>query len=151
MPAPGVGPVKDEFYVGSRFYIELKKVSIEGITEISGLALEIDVVDVNQQSATGMLSKKRPAGAKFGDITLKRPMSTDKSWYQWAKDIRDRKPDFRADGAVTLYSFDNKEVGRWTFTNAWPSKWSASDLDVGSDDPMTEELTLTIELLTRDK
>jgi phage tail-like protein len=43
------------------------------------------------------------------------------------------------------------ETGRWTFTNAWPSKWSASDLDVGSDDVMSEEVTLQIEHIQRDK
>jgi len=67
------------------------------------------------------------------------------------KDIRDGKKDYRADGAIALYDITNAEVGRWTFVNAWPSKWSASDLDVASDDPIMEEVTLTIELLTRDK
>ena len=38
-----------------------------------------------------------------------------------------------------------------TFNNVWPSKWSASDLDVGSDDLMTEEVTLAVEELVRNK
>ena len=50
-----------------------------------------------------------------------------------------------------LYDISGTEIGRWTFTNAWPSKWSASDLDVGSDDLMTEEVTLAVELLEREK
>jgi phage tail-like protein len=78
-------------------------------------------------------------------------MSKDKSLFQWAKDIRDGKDDFRADGAIVLLNIGRKEVGRWTFLNAWPSKWSASDLDVGTDDPMIEEVTLTIEHLERVK
>jgi phage tail-like protein len=152
MAIPGVGPAKDEFLVGSWFTIELKKAKIEGITEVSGLAIEIDVVDYTQVDAKGTtVSKKRPGGTKFTDITLKRPMSKDKSLFQWAKDIRDGKDDFRADGAIVLLNIGRKEVGRWTFLNAWPSKWSASDLDVGTDDPMIEEVTLTIEHLERVK
>ena len=54
-------------------------------------------------------------------------------------------------GAIVLYNIAGKEVGRWTFEHAWPSKWSASDLDVGSDDPVKEEVTLVVEMLRRDK
>jgi phage tail-like protein len=50
-----------------------------------------------------------------------------------------------------MYTSEPKEVGRWTFTEAWPSKWSVSDLDAGSDDLMIESVTLTIELLKREK
>ena len=50
-----------------------------------------------------------------------------------------------------MFDMAGTELGRWTFTNVWPSKWSASDLDVGSDDLMTEEITLAVEELKRDK
>ena len=52
---------------------------------------------------------------------------------------------------MVMYDMSGKELGRWTFANAWPSKWSASDLDVGSDDLMTEEVTLAIEEIKREK
>lgn len=152
MPASLPGDVKDKFLVGSWFSIELKKATITGITDIGGLAIEVDVVDYTQNMANGsMVSKKRPGAAKYSEISVKRPLSAEKSLWTWAKDIRDGKNDFRADGAIVLYDITNTEVGRWSFNNAWPSKWSASDLDVGSNDPMTEEVTLVIEFLKRDK
>jgi phage tail-like protein len=152
MPGVTAGPKEDDLLVGSWFTLELKKATITGISEVSGLAVEMDVVEITQTLPGGITeTKKRPGAAKYGEITLKRPLSADKSLWQWAKDIRDGKKDYRADGAVVLYDISNAEVGRWTFTNAWPSKWSASDLDVGSDDPMMEEVTLVIELLVRDK
>jgi phage tail-like protein len=146
------GAVEDKFLVGSWFTLELPKLTITAITEISGLALEVDVVEVQQQTKGGKLHlMKRPASAKFGDITVKRLLSADKSMWQWCKDIRDGKNGYRSDGSIVLFDISNKEAGRWNFTNAWPSKWSASDLDVGQGDPMTEELTLTVELLERVK
>lgn len=152
MPAITAGPKEDVLLVGSWFALELKKATIGGITEVGGLAVEVDVVEYHQATAGGVtVTKKRPGAAKYSEITLKRPLSAEKSLWTWVKDIRDGKKDYRADGAVVLFDISNAEVGRWTFTNAWPSKWSASDLDVGSDDPMMEEVTLVIELLTRDK
>ena len=151
MAAVSAGAKVDNLLVGSWFSIELDKATITGITEITGLAVEIDVVDYTQVTAGGVtVSKKRPGTAKYNEIGIKRPLSADKSLWKWAKDIRDGKDDYRADGAIVLYNIGNKEVGRWTFVNAWPSKWSASDLDVGSDDPMMEDVTMVIELLTRD-
>ena len=69
----------------------------------------------------------------------------------WIKDIRDGKTEFRHSGAIVMYSSDGTETGRWTFDNAWPSKWSASDLDAGSDDVVVEEVVLQVEMLKRAK
>ena len=146
------GPVEDEVLVGSWFILELPKVKIESITEISGLALEVDVVEVKHTTKDGkVVVLKRPASAKYGEITVKRQLSADKSMWNWCKEIRNGTKKFRENGSIVLYDIAHKEVGRWNFTNAWPSKWSASDLDVGTGDPMTEELTLTVELLERIK
>ena len=78
-------------------------------------------------------------------------MSKDQGFWKWAKGIRDGEPKFRTNGAVMLYDIAGKMIGNWKFTNAWPSKWSASDLDVGTDDLMQEEVTLQVEMLERDK
>lgn len=144
------GDKVDKFLVGSWFAIELPKAKIEGITEVSGLAVEVNVVEVTQVfGAADTNTKKRPGAAKYGEITVKRPLTPDKSLWKWAKDIRDGKNDYRADGSIVLFDITNKEVGRWNFLNAWPSKWSASDLDVGTDDAMIEEVTLQIEHIER--
>ena len=152
MPAVTPGPKEDQFLVGSWFHIDLKKVTIEGITEVSGLNFEVNVVEYTQAFKDGStVTKKRPGAVQFTEVTVKRPLSSDKSMWKWAKEIRDGHKDYRQDGAIILYDIANKEVGRWTFENAWPSKWSASDLDVGTDDPITEEMTLVLEYLKRDK
>lgn len=152
MPSLIAGPAEDQFLVGSWFSIEIDKATITGITEVSGLAMEIDVVDYTQNTAAGQqLSKKRPGVVKYTELTIKRPLSADKALWDWAKSIRDGSPAFRSAGAVVLYNIANAEVGRWTFQNGWPSKWSASDLDVGTNDPMMEEVTLVVEMLAREK
>ena len=96
------------------------------------------------------ITKKVMGTTTYGDITLKRNLSKDKTFYNWAQEIVTGKT-FRKDGSVVLYDMTGKEVGRWEFTMAFPKKWSASDLDVGSDDPMVEEVTLAIEGLRRVK
>ncbi|MEO6126531.1 MAG: phage tail protein [Ilumatobacteraceae bacterium] len=152
MPVVATATEFDTVYVGSWFTLELPKITVEGITSVGGLSIEMNVVEVVQALKNGTTqTKKVPGVVKYSEVTVKRPLSADKSLWQWAKDIRDGKKDFRSDGAIVLYDIANTETGRWTFEKAWISKWSASDLDVGSDDPIMEEATLQISTMKRDK
>ena len=151
------GTVKDVEIVGSWFSIELT-IPVVGkveanFKEASGLSIEVGAVEITDAMPKGgtSMTRKRPGQTTYGDIVLKRTLTKDQSFFKWAKMIRDGKPEYRANGAIVLHDKAGEEVSRWTFTNAWPSKWSASDLDVGSDDPMIEEVTLAVELLARTK
>lgn len=153
MPAAVPQQLIDEQFTGSRFSIELDN-GIKGFfSDASGFALEMGVTDKKHTTNDGQIGEyKLPGTGKFQDITLKRPMTTDRSFYDWIDKIRNRgSNEYRTDGALVLYDFANNEVGRWRFTNVWPSKWSASDLDVGTDDPMVEQITLSCNELVREK
>ena len=150
MPVTSPGPVQDTEYLGSGFSLELDN-GVEGFgKDISGLGIEVEVIEITD-TKTDTLTRKRPGTTKYQEISLKRTLGPDKKMWEWVKSIRDGKPDFRTKGAVVLYDIAGTEKGRWTFENCWPSKWSASDLDVGTDDPMQEEVTLQVELLKREK
>jgi len=142
------GAVQDAELIASWFEVKLDN-GITGLfSDFSGLAIEVEIVD-NTLTSKDTVNRKRPGTAKYGEITLKRTLSADKAFWQWAKSISDGKKDFRTNGAVMLYDIGQNVIGNWKFTNAWPSKWSASDLDVGTDDLMQEEVTLQIEMLER--
>lgn len=150
MPVTSPGALQDVEYIGSWFSLELDN-GIEGyFSEIGGLAIEVEVVELTD-SVKDTTTRKRPGTTKYQEITLKRTLSPDKKFWEWAKSIRDGKNDFRTKGAIVLYDITGTEIGRWTIENCWPSKWSASDLDVGSDDLMKEDITLQVELLKREK
>ena len=146
--ATEAGPIQDLEYLGGWFNVEIKGLTIQAFTEVSGLSIELNVVEVTD-SNKDTNTRKTPGVAKYGEITLKRKLTADKTFWTWAKSIRDGDPAFRKDGSVVIFDIAAKPVGRWNFKNAWPSKWSGSDLDVGSDDPMEEEITLAIEFLER--
>lgn len=135
------------------FALELKdKMKLASWTSAGGLNLEMDVIETQEATKSGkLITKKRPGPAKVETVTLKRYLTVDKSAFLWAKEIRDGSKKYKVDGALVMYDAEMKEVGRWTFNNAWPSKWSCSDLDVGTNDAMSEEVTLVIEHLVREK
>jgi phage tail-like protein len=149
MPVTSPGAVQDTEYLGSWFALELDNGISGFFKDIGGLGIEVEVVEITD-TKTDTTTRKRPGTTKYQELSLKRTLSPDKKFWEWAKSIRDGKADFRTKGAVVLYDIAGTEKGRWTFENCWPSKWSASDLDVGTDDPMQEEVTLQVELLKRE-
>ena len=150
MPVTTPGESKDVELVGSWFFIKLDN-GIEGFfTDASGFGYEVEVIE-KTETKNDTRTIKRPGTTKYQDITLKRTLSPDKKFWNWAKSIRDGTLEYRTNGSLVINDMSGKELSRWTFSNVWPSKWSASDLDVGSDDLMTEEVTLAVEELTRDK
>ncbi|MEQ8437404.1 MAG: phage tail protein [Ilumatobacter fluminis] len=144
------GPVQDDELIGSWFEVKLDNGVTGMFSDVSGLAIEVQVVE-QTLSAQDTATRKRPGTTKYQEITLKRTLSPDKKFWEWAKSIRDGKADFRTNGAVMLYDIAGTIIGNWRFENAWPSKWSASDLSVDTDDLMQEEVTLQVELLTREQ
>ncbi|MEO5724704.1 MAG: phage tail protein, partial [Ilumatobacteraceae bacterium] len=138
-------------FLGSQFSLELKGVELARFQAVSGLSWETEMVEFKDVTVTGKVTtRKRPGQTKYGDITLKRGLSADTALLDWYKGVLDGKVE-RKDGSIVVYDMTGTELDRWNFERAWPSKWSASDLDAGSDTVMIEELTIAIEHLERKK
>ncbi len=150
MPITAPGNVQDVELIGSWFGVEFDNGISGYFSEAGGLAVDVEVIEYTDAS-TDTQTRKRPGTTKYNEVTLKRTLTPDKSFWDWAKKIRDGNLEYRTNGAIVVFDMSGAELGRWTLTNVWPSKWSASDLDVGTDDLMTEDITLQVELVERTK
>jgi phage tail-like protein len=139
----------DAEYLGSQFGLEIDGVELARFTSVSGLGYESEVVTFQDTLADGkIVTRKRPGRINFGDITLKRGLSADNALVDWYQTVVDGAVE-RKSGSIVIYDQVSSEIGRWNFENAWISKWSASDLDAGSDDIMIEEITIAHEYMER--
>jgi phage tail-like protein len=57
----------------------------------------------------------------------------------------------RANGSIVMVNQEGKEVARWSFMRAWPSKISGPSFNSSTNEVGVEELELVHEKLTRDK
>ena len=141
----------DQEFLGSQFALEIEGVEMARFTEVSGLAWETEIVEYKDTLKSGkVVTRKRPGQTSFGDIVLKRGLSGDRALTDWQQTVMDGKVE-RKNGSVVVYDMAGAEQDRWNFERGWPSKWSASDLNAGSDEVMIEELTIAIEHLERKK
>lgn len=137
--------------IASQFSLEIDGMQTAEMKTVSGLSFDVNDIPSVSSSANGAeVQRFNPGTTVFSPISLTRDFTGDKSFYEWQKAIIDGNVE-RKGGAVVLFDFAGKEQQRWTFTEAWPSSWSLSGLEVSSDAVMTESVTLQIETLERTK
>jgi len=135
--------------VGHSFGLEIDGVTIKAITEVTGLVIEQDAIELKQNSPDGKFSiTKLPGRWKAAEITLTRGLTGDQSFEKWIKDSQFGKmKDARKGGAIIVYDFEGKSCKRYKMTNAWPKKLEIGSLKAGDTSVLTEKLTLTCDRL----
>ena len=133
------------------FAIEIDSIEIAQFTEISGLASEIDVIELKENTRDGKLViHKSPGAMKPPTITLKRAKNSSKALWDWHEAmVQGKVSESRKNGSVILKSYDGTEVARYNFTNAWVSKVSTGTLKAGANEVLMEEASLVCESFVR--
>ena len=135
--------------VGHSFGLEFDGITIKSITEVSGLKMEQDVVELKQNGPDGKyVIKKLPGRWKAGECTLTRGLTADNSFEKWVKDSQFGKmADARKGGAVIVFDYEGNAIKRYKLTNAWPKSLEIGSLKAGDTSVLTEKLVVTYERL----
>jgi phage tail-like protein len=143
MPSWGEG----DSAVGHSFGLEVDGIQIKSITEVSGLKLEQDVIELKQNTKDGKYEiKKLPGRFKAGEVTVNRPLTEDSSFDKWIKDSRFGKmTQVRKGAAITVYDYEGAAVKKYNLTNAWPKSLEVSTLKAGDTSVLTEKLSIVYE------
>lgn len=160
MPVTDLG--KTDPLIATNFFLEIDGAVVDTLSEISGLDVELETADVTQRSASGQyVQHKAFSKPKMtGEITIKRiaPLdATNDVLWKWFNTIREKgmsasnRGGERKDGSIVIYDTTMKEIARWNFYSAFPSKISQDSLTVGSNDPISETITMQHEKLERKK
>ena len=133
--------------VGHSFGLEVDGIVIKQITEVSGLKMEQDVIELRQNTADGkFLIKKLPGRRKAGEVTLTRGLTADNSFEKWVQAAQFGKmDDARKGGAIIVYDYEGNALKRYKLTNAWPTSLEIGNLKAGDTTVLTEKLVVTYE------
>lgn len=140
-------PIGEDALAGYSFSIEIDGVTIAQFKEVSGMSAEIQVIELRENKPGGLpLMKKLPGAQKYGDLTLKRGRTNDKSLWDWMKQVQNGDIDgARKNGSIVLYDYKHGEVSRFNFVNGWISKVDIGTLQAGGNDVLVEECVITHE------
>lgn len=137
--------------IGAWFSIEFQGTISGAFQECSGLSSENEVVEYKASGSNGeFVVKKLPGRPQWGNITLKRGVTSDLQMWQWRQIIEKGDVDAaRKNGTLTMYSTKGQPVAKWNFTNAWPTKVTGPSADATTNAVAVEELELAHEGIER--
>lgn len=134
--------------VGHSFGLEFDGVMIKQISEVSGLKLEQDVIELKQNSPQDgkFMIKKLPGRPKAGEVTLSRGLTDDRSFQDWVQKSQfGQMANARKGGSVIVFDFEGAPIKRYKLTNAWPKSLEIGTLKAGDTSVLTEKLVITYE------
>jgi phage tail-like protein len=135
---------------GHLWQIEIDGITIAQFKEVSGISLEVSVIEHRENKAGGVaILKKLPGSPASGSVTLKKGKTGDATLWQWHKQVQDGDiAGARKNGSVVLYDYGHGEIARYNFVAGWPSRVSLGTLSAGGSDVLLEECTIVHEGLT---
>lgn len=130
--------------VGFHFKVEFVGIGNDNdirFQAVSGLTIEYDTESF-KEGGENRFEHKLPVRSKYADLSLKRGMLTDSKVIEWClKAFVDRE--FRpAQVNVLLLNEKHEAIKRWEVIDAWPKKWSVSDLNAQENGVVVETLDM---------
>lgn len=131
-----------------KFAIEIEGVTQGAFTACDGLEVTVDVVTFADAQIDGMLERKRPGRARYGNIVLRRGQVNGTELWSWFKAVLDGRVERKA-GSIIVCDDTAREVFRYNFFEGWPCRWKSLELRTDQPGALIEELEIAVEKIER--
>lgn len=143
---------REDPLVAFKFGLEIEGKLSGFFTQVGGIGSETEVIAqkvVNSETGETIINQI-PGRLSWTPVTLKRGVTSTMDIWAWRQQVVEGKVDeARTNCSIVAYSQDNKEIARWNFENAWPSKVTGPEMDAGSTNYMIEDVTIVHEGVKR--
>lgn len=135
-------------YPLAAFYFRLSFNGLSGsvdssFKEVSGISMEMDTEEITE-GGNNSFKHRVPTSVKFSNLVLKRGMvSKDSPLVDWCiKTFGGSLAEYveTKNIVVSLLDENGDPIKAWSFANAWPVKWAASDLNSMNNEVAIETL-----------
>jgi phage tail-like protein len=145
---PNTGDRIDPFR-NFNFLVELDDNIVRAsFTECSGIGATVEVIET-REGGQNTTVHKLPGKTTYSDITLKSGVTNSTDLWDWIQQVIHGIV-VRRNGAIIVYDLTNKaEVARWSFINAWPTRYEGPAFDAKGTDIAIDTLVLAHEGIRR--
>lgn len=137
-----------DIYRAYNFVLDLQGVNAGFFTEVTGLSVDVEVIEYRSGGDTAAVSKL-PGRVSYGDITLKWGVSDNRVLWEWLMTAVNGAVEKKDVSIILMKPNGREEQTRWNLRNAWASQWRGSKLNALGQDAAIETLTLTHEGIER--
>ncbi len=136
-------------YRNFRFRVEFDGIGVASFSEATIPDSTTDPVDYRE--GTDPTHQRKLSGlTKYGNITLKKGITSDLELYSWRKSVEDNGAIVaRQTISLVLVDEEGNDKCRWNIVDAWPTKYDPSDFSAKGNEVMIETLEIVHEGITR--
>jgi phage tail-like protein len=143
---------REDPLVAFKFGLEIEGKLSGFFTQVSGIGSETEVIQhkvVNDKTGETLIQQV-PGRLSWTPVNLKRGVTSSMDIWEWRQKVVEGKVESaRTNCSIVAYNQENKEIARWNFANAWPSKVVGPEMDAGSTNYMVEDVTIVHEGVLR--
>jgi len=117
-----------------RYQVEIDGISRAGFSEVSGMNSAVDVVEYREGDDLRNTPRKLAGLTKFGNVTLRWGVTDDSDFLDWVYSVAPNNTApptgmVRHDVTITLIDDAGSPGPQWVLINAWPTGYTAPDLN----------------------
>jgi len=127
-------------YKAFRFIVEIDGTEVGGFSDAAGLEARTETDDY-REGGTNDYVHKIAKETKYPNLTLKRGLTDKTELWNWHKDVV-AGVILRKTVSVILLDSQRQEKWRWIFSDAFPVRWSGSDMTATGNSVAVETLEL---------
>jgi phage tail-like protein len=120
-----------------RFHVEVDGLLFAGFTEVSGLSVEIETETYQEGGVNAV--HQLPKSVKYQNIVLKQGILFSDQMWTWIQEVMDGKIKKR-NGRIILLGPGMIPAWYWLFIDAYPVKWTGTDLKATGNEICMETL-----------
>lgn len=126
------------------FTVTIDGIQIPKVTEVSGLKMEVDKIEMKQQTDAGKYVVRQLIGRpKAGEITVTRGLTDSKTITDWLKTVAmGDVAGSRKTAAVALLDYQGAPIKTYNFTNCWVRSIEVNALKAGAAEQATEKFVV---------
>jgi phage tail-like protein len=130
------------------FLFELQGVRAGYFTEISGLSVRVDVIEVREGGDPAHV-RTLPGLVRYPRITLSWGVTRSSEMWDWLMTAINGRVEKKNAAIISVGPDGREEVLRYNLTNVWPCEWTGAKLDAMGSEAAIEQMTIVAETLER--
>lgn len=132
--------------VGFHFKVEFTGISTKKndhqFQSVSGLSVDLETEEI-AEGGENRFNHKLPVRTKYPNLVLKRGMLTDSGVIAWCRKAMEDFEFEPINVTVSLLDEKHEPLQTWSFSNAYPVKWSIGDFNAEENKIVIETLELS--------
>ena len=131
-------------YLNFNFLVQVDGDTVAGFREADLPEARIEVAAYREGNERPNTVRRLPGRVEYGPLVLRRGFAGDRTLFQWWRDVADGNLD-RRNVVIILRDQSGRDVARWAFRDALPTKYSGPSFRAQGNEVAIESIELAVE------